>query len=284
MDPLLLELQSIAEAFVAARCAARPLAAFPGEVPKTLADAYRVQDLAIALGGRQVRGWKVAMIRPDLRADLGAERIVGPIFADARHELPSGGHAAVAVFEGGSSALEAEFVARFARDLEPHGAGFTAEDVLEALASLHAGIEVLSSPLAALGDLGPIAVVCDHCTNAGAVVGPEMPDWRSLPLTALRSRMVIDGVTAGEGSAASVPGGPVGALLFLARHLATRGRHLAAGDVVLTGASTGIHTVRPGVHARIEFVGVPACDVEVVAFRRSERCGASRRTPAAGAT
>ena len=58
-------------------------------------------------------------------------------------------------------------------------------------------------------------------------------------------------------------GGPIAALQFLAEQLATRGRHLRAGDIVLTGMTTGIHQVVPGDRGRIEFSSAPACDIEV---------------------
>jgi 2-keto-4-pentenoate hydratase len=79
--------------------------------------------------------------------------------------------------------------------------------------------------------------------------------------------MLINGTIAGEGSAANVMGGPIAALRFLAEHLLTRGRHLRAGDVVLTGMTTGIHQVVPGDRGRIEFSGAAGCDIEVVAAR-----------------
>jgi 2-keto-4-pentenoate hydratase len=259
-------LEAIAEAFATARREARPLAALPGPLPVTLAEAYRVQDLAITLGGRRVRGWKVALIKPELRAAFGGtERMAGPIFADSVHELPAGGHAAAAMFAGGTAFVEAEFVARFSHDLTAGPEGFTPESILAAIGSLHSGFEIVSSPLATLGELGPIGVVCDHGHNAGAVVGPEVMGWQTQPPESLTTRMVVDGVVVGEGSMAAVPGGPIASLRFLAEHLATRERHLAAGDIVLTGATTGMHQARIGGRARIVFAGVPDCEIEVVA-------------------
>lgn len=261
------EIEKIASAFVTARRRAEKLEAFPGALPATLADAYRVQERALALDGRPVAGWKVAGIRPDLRPVLGADRLAGPIFADNVRRLPDGGRAEAAVYQGGFAALEAEFVAVFARDLKPGPAGVTAAAVLDALEGLHAGSEVASSPLASLNDIGPLAVVCDHGNNAGAIVGPLIADWRNLPAEQLASRMLIDGQVAGEGTAASVAGGPVAALVFLAENLRRRGRYLGKGDVVLTGMTTGIHPVKPGSLGRIEFAGAAACDIDVVAAR-----------------
>lgn len=263
------DLQAIAEALFTARRHARPLAGFPGELPGSLEEAYRVQEeaiaLGIALGGRHICGWKVAGIHPDLRATYGAERMAGPVYADVVHDLPAGGRTRVTVIDGGFAALEAEFVARLGRDLVPGPDGFTAELVLAAVASLHAGSEVASSPLARINEIGPIGVVCDHGNNAGAVVGPELPEWRTRPLESLTSQMLIDGVPVGSGSAALVMGGPLAAVKFLAENLAARGRHLGKGDIVLTGMTTGIHAVRPGSRGRLVFSGVPDCELEVVA-------------------
>ncbi len=72
----------IARAFVDARRDARGLAAYPGERPARLDDAYAIQDHAIAIDGRQVAGWKVGKINPPLDAELGSNRLAGPIFAD----------------------------------------------------------------------------------------------------------------------------------------------------------------------------------------------------------
>lgn len=258
--------EAIARAFVQARAAARPIDRFPGVLPATPAEAVRVQERALALSGRRLAGWKVAMVRVDLRAALGIERLAGPVFADAVHDLPSGGVARVGVYDGGFAALEAEFVARFARDLEPGPHGFDDAAILAALEGIHAGAEIASSPLDVLNDLGPTAVICDHGNNAGVVVGPELPGWRDAAFAATPSRMFIDGAVAGEGSAASVPGGPLASLRWLAGHLAERGRRLRAGDVVATGMTTGIHPVRPGSTGRIEFGDVAACDIVVEAF------------------
>lgn len=264
-------IDAIARAFVDARAAARPLDRFPVDLPATLNDAVRVQERAIELGGRRLAGWKVAMIRADLREPLGSERLAGPVFADAVYELPNGGETRVRVFDGGFAALEAEFVARLAHDLEPGPDGFDDATILAALEGIHAGAEVASSPLATLNDLGPTAVVSDHGNNAGVVVGPDLPGWREPSFGATRSRMRIEGAVAGEGSAASVPGGPIASLRWLAEHLATRGRGLRAGDVVATGMTTGIHEVRPGSHGRIEFADVAPCDIGVMPFGPSRR-------------
>ena len=60
----------------------------------------------------------------------------------------------------------------------------------------------------------------------------------------------IDCVAAGTGSGAELPGGPIGAAVFLLELCAARRVALKAGDWISSGAITGVHEVKPG--ARIE--------------------------------
>ncbi|TNB49248.1 2-keto-4-pentenoate hydratase [Martelella lutilitoris] len=260
-------IENVAAAFVEARRAATPLEAFPGDLPETLEEAYRVQDRALQLDGRPVAGWKVAGVHPDLQQTLGATRLVGPIFADNVHHRPEGGVAEAAVFDGGFAALEAEFAAVFAKDLEPAEDGFSNAVILSALSGLHAGAEIASSPLPSLNALGPCAVVSDHGNNAGAIVGPVIADWEELDLEAMTSRMFVDGALAGEGSAAKPAGGPFESIRQLAEILLRRGRKIRKGDIVLTGMTTGIHAVTPGATARVEFAGAAVFEIAVKAAK-----------------
>lgn len=267
------EIAAIAEAFVAARRAARSLPAFPVRLPEVLDDSIAVQETALRLTGETVAGWKVAMVPPALREPLAAERLAGPVDAGSVVHRHRGGVAEVAIFDGGFAALEAEFVVVMGRDLVAGPDGFDEATVRAAVASIHAGVEVASSPYAGLNDLGPLAVVCDHGNNAGVVVGPEIVGWRELAPSELGSRTSVDGSLVGIGNAAAVPGGPLGAVAWLAGHLATRGRRLAAGDIVSTGMTTGVHPVRPGSTARMNFFGAAALDLRVVAARPAPEAG-----------
>ncbi|MBB4123721.1 2-keto-4-pentenoate hydratase [Martelella radicis] len=261
------DIRTVATAFVAARQKTTILDTFPGKLPDTLDEAYRVQDKTLELDGRPVAGWKVAGVHPDLQAKLDATRIVGPVFAENVRRLPAGGMAEVTVFDGGFAALEAEFTAVFAKDLEPSDEGFTDAVILSALEGIHAGAEIASSPLPSLNAIGPLAVVSDHGNNAGAVVGPIIEGWENLDLAAMTSRMLVDGTLAGEGSAAKPAGGPLESIRQLAENLKARGLKVKKGDIVLTGMTTGIHEVTPGARARAEFAGAAPFEIAVSAAR-----------------
>lgn len=260
-------ISDIASKLLAARRSATPLDSFPGEVPGDLETAYAIQDELRRQSGRTLAGWKVAMIQPQLRQQLGGDRLAGPLFADNIWKAEPGKAVQVAVFEGGEAALEAEFVIRLARDLTADQGPFTAESLIDAVASLHGGVEVAASPIAPIVSLGSAAMIADLAFNGGAIVGPEIPGWQDRRLDDLVSRMTIDGKIVGEGDAAKVPGGPLRALAFLADFLTARGQKLSKGDVILTGATTGVHAVTPGSRGLVEFPGVGSIEVEVGAAR-----------------
>jgi 2-keto-4-pentenoate hydratase len=248
-------ISSVAESFVAARLAAHALPEYPGPLPRTLADAYVRQDAAIALWPDDIAGWKVGGVPDAWTARLGESRLLGPVFR--RHLWHAHGDAVtpLPVIPDGFAAVEAEYVFVLAAATPVRRTEWSPEQAAEVVAELRVGIELAGSPLAAINDLGPAVVVSDFGNNAGLLIGPPIADWRSRPLASLTCDMWVGGRRVGRGGAASVPGGPLAALAFALGRCARRGRALAAGDVISTGASTGIHPVRVGDEARAAFAG-----------------------------
>ncbi|HKZ73640.1 MAG TPA: hypothetical protein VJ011_06210 [Steroidobacteraceae bacterium] len=243
----------VARAFVTARLEARALPDFPGSLPPDLPSAYAVQDAAIALWPDRVAGWKVGGIAPAFRGRYAAPRVVGPIFSRAVREAFTGEIVELPMFVGGFAAVEAEFVLRLAADAPAGKLDWTPAEAAALVASLHVGVEPASSPLATINELGPAAVVSDFGNNAGLVVGPSIEDWRAREPRTMQSESFLEGRSVGRGTAASIEGGPLAALAYALGCCARRGRPLEAGTFVTTGATTGIHEIRPGQTARLEF-------------------------------
>lgn len=245
---------AVAAAFCKARLGAVPLAEFPGVFPTTIAEAYAIQDQAIADFPDRVRGWKIAGIAPEFRESLGADRLSGPVFSagvrhdDTRMTVP------FPVFQDGFAAVEAEFIFVMARDIAP-GTVLDQAALEASIASMHAGVETAGSPFAAINERGPLAVISDFGNNNGLIIGREIAGWRTLPLEAITSRTSVNGTVVGEGSASKVAGGPLAALAFLIENLGARGITLHTGDYVSTGMTTGVHPVIAGDRAIFEFVG-----------------------------
>lgn len=261
----------ISDAFTRARRARAALPDFPGEAPATLAEAYAIQDRSIAAWPDAVAGWKIGLIPPDWRDQAGANRLAGPIFAGlVRRHAPGQVHR-MEVFEGGFAAIEAEFIFRLGRDvpdaISRNAASADESDLADLVASLHVGVEIASSPFAGINDRGPMSVVSDFGNNHGLIVGAEIPRWRETPPEDLPARVEIGGHTAGEASAAALPGGPLGALRFLVDLMAERGIALKAGALISTGAATGVHQAPPGAKAVVDFGPHGAIALELAAAR-----------------
>jgi 2-keto-4-pentenoate hydratase len=232
---------TIAGRFVSARRAAAGLDGYPGEFPETLADAYAVQDAAIAAWAKPVLGWKVGRINPPLSDCYGADRLTGPIFTVSGDESPE-----MPVFGEGFAAGESEFLLRIGRAPEAGKTSFSLDEAADVIDAVHVGIEIASSPLAAINRLGPVAIASDFGNNNGLVVGREIPDWRSSGFEQWDVTTRIDGVVAGTGRATAFPNGAIGAARFLFELMARRGIALRPGQWISSGAVSGVHEASAG--------------------------------------
>jgi 2-keto-4-pentenoate hydratase len=255
-DPQTAGLDAIARSFVDARRSGASLPDFPGEIPEDLVTAYRVQDLAIARWDDAVVGWKVGFIAPERRDGSGDERLLGPVFS--RHLWnATGGINDIPVFSGagGFAAVEAEYVLQLQADAPADKLEWTPEEAAALPARMFIGVEVASSPLATINQLGPRVVVSDFGNNNGLVLAAEIPDWTALDESQLRASTEIDGEVVGTGGAGNLPGGLRAAYAFALSRSARRGRPLKKGELIATGNATGIHDIAVGQQAVIRFEG-----------------------------
>jgi 2-keto-4-pentenoate hydratase len=243
----------IAEQFVRARLGARALPEYPGVVPPDLETAYRCQDLALARGPDAVGGWKVARIAESQQMRYREERLIGPVLAPNIRVGAPGRTIDCPVFVGGFAAVEAEIVICVGRDAPPDKVEWTIDEAADFVGELCIGIEIASSPLATLNDLGPGAVISYFVNNWGVVVGTAVAEWRGLHEIAAQT--FIDDEFVGRGVTALRPG-PLGALAFTLGKCARRGRPLQAGAVISTGMITGVHDIRPGQRSLCVFPGL----------------------------
>jgi len=256
----------ISAAFVDARQAALGLRDYPGELPATLADAYAIQDMSIARWPDMVAGWKIGLVPPAFRNSVGAERLVGPIFSDLIRGHADGEVHAMPVFADGFAAIEAEFIFVLAESV-PVGTEITPELARRVAGKLHVGVEIASSPFPGINQLGPICVVTDFGNNFGLIVGPEIRDWQSRPWSDMPASVTINGTRVGATTAASLPGGPIGALEFTLRLMQMRGIALEAGSRISTGAVTGVHEAHVDDSSRVDFGPWGAIDLTLTALQ-----------------
>lgn len=236
---------TIAGKFLVARRTASGLPDYPGRLPDTLEQAYAIQDAAIAAWNRPIVGWKVGRVAASLADRLGTDRLAGPIFACDVAQT-DGALVEMPVFEQGFAAGEAEYLLRIGRVPPQEKGQFDLDEAAALIEAVHVGIEIASSPLGAINDLGPTAVISDFGNNNGIVIGDAIPEWRTSGFEEWPVTTLIDGVDVGTGRASVFPNGAIGAARFLFELMAWRGMQLEAGQWISSGAISGVHDARPG--------------------------------------
>ena len=158
--------------------------------------------------------------------------------------------------------MEAEFVIRTAVPLRPSEPVKTREELKKCIASVHVGVEIASSPMADINELGPGAIISDFGNNAGLIVGPQIMNWPERAADDIDISVAINGVEAGA-IRTSISEDAFAAFEFLSELSHARGIELPAGTLVTCGALSGIHDVEIGDHASVVFADLGKLDVRV---------------------
>lgn len=254
--------QSVAEHFVAARRDARALAEYPGVRPENLAQAYAIQDKALAIDDRTVVGWKVGRINAPLDVQLGSNRLAGPIFSDSVVFVKPAECPDMPVYAGGFAAGEAEMLLHVKAGWDGRVPANDAE-TLALLDDIRLGIEIASSPYSGINADGPAVTVSDYGNNAGLVIGEPIADFAQVDLCAIEVQSLVDGREVGRATAATMLDGPLGAVRFILGNLSDRGIDVSAGSWISTGAITGVHQVAIGQRFTAVFVGQGAIECNI---------------------
>lgn len=241
-DSLQDNIAQIAHRFVTARRDATALVDYPGTMPAVLAEAYAMQDAAIALTDRPISGWKVGRINPPIE---GCDRLAGPIFADQTF-IAEATPRAMTVYAGGFAAAEAEFLLRIAATPDASKHSYTLAEATALIDRVCVGIEIASSPFGGINDHGAPVTVSDFGNNNGLVIGPEVTGWDQIDINDWPVELTIDGESTGVAMASDMLDGPFGAARFLFELMAARGIALTAGQWISTGAVSGVHQVAIG--------------------------------------
>lgn len=232
------DLSSAAQVLMAlTRCGGR-LARLSGSRPETLEEAYAVQD-AITANLGPVGGWKVSPMRP------GSEPRCSPLPSSFFHEAPATVPGAVLA----ECLAEVEIAVRLGRDLPAPDGIPAAAAVADAIASVHAAVELLSSRFDATADAPDLHRLADLQNCAGVVVGAGLRDWTALEFDALPLGLLLDGSGHAGGPVQPTTERTLAAIGWLAHHAQRRGLPLRAGHVIITGARLG--PIAVGSSARI---------------------------------
>ena len=225
-----------ADLLCAARRSGRRMACLPDTCrPRSLEEAYAIQDAVARQPGNGTGGWKVGAL------SYRHPSTVAPILAATMLPSPAVlSSAALALF-----GVEAEIAFRFAQDLSPRNHDYGRDEVLDAVASAHPVIEVLESRYLDILAVDRLSAVADNISNGFLVVGPAIEGWRKLDLERPFVKLSADDRLFALGIGNN-GGDPIRLLAEGANHVARHRGGLKAGALITTGTLTGILFTEPG--------------------------------------
>ena len=200
----------------------------PHLVPRSLSDAYAIQDATIHASA-ELAGWKIAP------AKSGQEPRCSPILKARMPE--NGGILPQRWFR--APEVEVEIGLFLGRSLPARDTPYQRDEVMSAVESAHAALEILDSRFLDRKAVSPFSALADAQSNGAMVAGEGIEAWDDLEFAELSLELFADG----EPCAAKA-GGPstdavIDALVWLANHAAARKRSLEAGQFIITGARLG---------------------------------------------
>lgn len=236
--------------FAAARIQALGLNDFPGQLPASLEQAYAIQNKSISMWDDNVAGWKIGGVPDAYKRKFNAEMLVGPVFE--RLVYPSKNpETIVSVYGDGFAAFEAEIVFKLGADILPSETMSNVSDLLDKIDSCHIGVEIASSPLKTINELGPMAIISDFGNNSGLIVGKEISDWQQ-PGRKVQVSVDIDNRNIGKQRSVTLDNAFL-AYEFLVNHCRSHSRILPKGSLITTGAITGVHQITVGAKGFADF-------------------------------
>lgn len=228
--------------------------------PMTMQEGYRIQNL---LGQTETLvGWKIAATSTNGQQHIGVDGpIAGRLFA--RRIIESGANARM--FGNKMAAAECEFVFKLNSDLAPRKLPYSRDEVLNAVESLHPGLELPDSRFADFAAAGGPQLAADNACTHWMVIGePTDAEWRSVDLSQHKTCLRVDGVIATQGTGADVLGDPRDALTWIANNTNAQGDFLRSGQYVTTGVTGLPFGIAAGQHVQADLGRFGAVDVHLI--------------------
>ncbi|HYB40199.1 MAG TPA: fumarylacetoacetate hydrolase family protein [Candidatus Methylomirabilis sp.] len=222
----------------------------------SLDDAYRIQLALVerrCTGGVAQIGWKVGLTSRPIQEQFRVhEPVFGCLLSEGRIDS---GH----TFSWDRlirPGFENEICVVLGRDLA--GSELSVDEVAHGVARCHAALEIIETR-GEFTDQLPLALA-DNAQQKFFVLGPPVPLTADLDLSAIGTRVTVNGAVVGTGRGEAVLGHPLRAVSWLAAKLAAFGRGLRAGDHVMTGSFTRQFAIERGDRIRTEFDRVGAVE------------------------
>lgn len=215
--------------------------------------AYRVQKRLIEKkveAGEKVVGVKLGLTSRAKQERMG---ITSPLTAVLTDGYVLEADVPIPLAELIHPRVEPEIVFVMGKRLE--GPGVTAATALDAVESVHAGLEIIDSRYVDFKFTLP-DVVADNASSARFLVGGKALSPKNLDLALEACVLTVNGTVVASATGAAVQGHPAEALALAANALAARGEAIEAGQLVLTGGLTDAVFVHAGDQIGAEFTSL----------------------------
>jgi 2-keto-4-pentenoate hydratase len=233
--------------------------------PSSSLEAYAIQDEFVALRAQRlgaIVGYKIALSTPAMRKFVGVDAPqAGALLEAVVRPAPATVRAADYVH----LIVEFEIGVKISADLPAADAPFFRERVIQSVGAVMPALELADDRDADYGELSrhPLHLIADNSWNEGAVLGAGVMNWQSIDLAAVRGVATVNGRNIGEGRGADALGHPLDAVAWMADHLASLGRGLLRGDVVITGSLVASHAAKPGDLIEFALEGLGSAELRV---------------------
>ena len=227
-----------------------------GLQPTDAAGAYAVQAINTRFWeaqGRRIVGRKAGLTAEAVQRQLGVDQPdYGVLFDDMR--VADGGRLDPARTLQPKAEAEIAFV--LGADLP--SAETSAQDVANAVATVHAAIEIVDSRIADW-KITFADTVADNGSSAFFVLADRGRALDGVDLEGAAMQLTVNGAVVSTGVGAAALGNPLNAAAWLARTLAAGGEPLRAGDILLAGALGPMVALSPGDAVHASIVGIGEC-------------------------
>lgn len=236
------DVRNLAARLIAAEDERTEILPLSRDVELSVEDAYRVQHEVLGIKearGEPIIGGKLGLTSRAKQIDMGVDN---PLYAFVTSAMLHDAATSLDLSTLIHPRVEPEIV--FVLKEELAGPGITAGDVLDATASVCAGLEIIDSRYQAFKFTLQDAV-SDNASSALFVLGNEFVEPPK-DLSLLGCLLEVNGKQVATAAGAAVCGDPAQAVAWMANTAGRRGRSLKPGWLVLSGGLTAAVPLRSG--------------------------------------
>lgn len=224
----------------------------------TVEDAYRVQQHLIARrleNGERVIGKKIGVTS---QAVMNLLKVSQPDFGMLTDRMVLNQGECIDISTLIQPKAEGEIAFVLKEDLA--GPGVTVTDVLRATEGVMACFEIVDSRIRDW-QIKIQDTVADNASCGVFVLGDQLIDPRQVDLVTCGMVLEKNGAVVGTGAGGATMSSPANAVAWLANTLGSLGMGLKAGEVILSGALSGMVPVTAGDNLSVTIGGIGSCSV-----------------------